>query len=169
MDIIFFITLFALCGIVAMIAYRGWELSRGVVVHAHPHAIKHAVEAIRIQASRLRENIVDVWFEYGAPPLARLWIKGMKTLHWSILRTRILRVYGRIRGHVAPVTPSDKKISSEEPSEFLQHVQEHKKKTTTRKKRTLQTREVPHMEGVGYGEGPGRDHQEDVPPEDALQ
>ncbi len=123
MDIIFFITLFSLVGIVTMLSYRGWELSRGTVVHSHPHAIDHLMKRIKKFVRICADKVVDVWFEYIAPHLAKAWIHGVRLFKWRVIRDAGLRVYGNIRGRKSVHVASN----SNEASEFLQSVQAHKK------------------------------------------
>jgi hypothetical protein len=145
MDEVLFIIVFSASGIVAMLSFRAWELSRGEVVHSHPHVLAQAYSFVRTKVLGLKEYVLDVWFDRCAPHIARTWIRVARATEGRRLKDTAIHLYRSVRGVVSPHGVPDVQ-ENREASEFLADVVAHKESlhrppTTshTRKKRMVGT------------------------------
>jgi hypothetical protein len=130
MDGVLFIMLFSSAGIIAMLVFRGWELSRGKVVHRYPHIVMDGFVVVRKKLLQIKNVLLDVWFDFIALYLARVWVWTVKKVNWKSVATVVRGLYQSVRGiHADHGYPMP-----ENSSDFLSHVSAHKKNTKRKKK-----------------------------------
>jgi len=146
MDIALFVMISSAFGMFAMLSFRAWEISHGVVIHKYPQAILRVSDSMKVHTLRIRDMLLDIWFERLAPPLARVWIYVVRTCRWSVIKKFLVDMYHSVRGSHAHHVNKDGETSA---SDFLNSMTEHKKKKTgiklsthIHKKKELHTEET---------------------------